>query len=228
MDVAGRLRDHPLPVWDTRLRLLLALRNLLEVYAPVCFMLGWQARNCVWSHRRPGTGGRVRNLLMMCLFVLLALTEGDSHHCEYVRTLMCCLLCWTRWHTDVPGACYTDECNEASLAQLGRWWNQHAEVTDVDTLMNMYLLVPPGGREASAMAASRPSAAMQLAVLVRLQALLRSHRVGITHGPWEPVRVCRAVSSWPAEPWFPKDLTQIPTTASLRNLARYCLGTLVS
>ena len=212
----------------TRLRNLLALQNLLEVYAPVCFLLGWQARNCVWANRRLGTGAKAKELLMGCLFVLLALTEGDSHHCEYVRTLLTALLCWTRWHSDVPGACYTDESNEASLAQLGRWWSQHSEVADVEMLMNMYVLVPSAGRRFQDQTISRPSAGLRQGILARLRALIRRPREVIAYVPWEPVRLCRVVGPWPLDAWFPKDLSERPSGQYLRDLLKYVLGTLVT
>ena len=215
----------------SRLRNLMAMERLLEVYVPVAFMLGWQARCCVWDNRRPGSGERAKQLLMGCLYALLALTEGDSQHCEYVRTCMCCLLCWTRWHSAVPGACYTDESNEASLGQLGRWWRQHTEVADEETLMNLYLMVPGAGRPAADMVVGRPSVALRRGVLARLQALLRSNRELCTYVPWEPTgaaRLCRAAAVWPPNAWFPADLQQAPGPQYLQRLMRYFLALLVT
>ena len=227
--VAAALADRNRSTVQTRgrLRNLMALKCLLDVYAPACFLLGWQARNCLWSHRQRGTGRKAKELLMGCLFVLLQLHPRDSHLVEYVRTLVCAMVCWTPWHSEVPGYCYSDESNEASLAQLGRWWAQHSEVTKQSALMDMYLLLPAMGRNAQDATVSRPSNLLRDAVVERLRALLRSGTELVTYVPWSSGRVCVAEGPWPADVWFPTDLSTAPRVSTLNDISRYALARLV-
>ena len=220
-------RDASTPVTRSRLRNLLALKCLLDVYAPVTFLLGWQARSCVWQHRGRGTGALAKEVVMGCLLVLLKLTEGQSHLVEYVRTMVCSLVCWTSWHSEVPGECYTDEANEASLAQLGRWWAQHSEVSTQQSLMDMYLLMPTMGRGADESRVSRPSAVLMQTVEQRLRSLLSAPRELVTYVPWSSASVCTAELVWPESAWFPQDLSVRPSTTYLSNLTKYALSRLV-
>ena len=214
------------PATKVRLKNLLALKALLDVYVPVAFVLGWQARNCVWGHRLRGSGSMAKEVVMGCLLVLLQLTEGQSHLVEYVRTMMCALICWTSWHSEVPGVCYTDEANEASLAQLGRWWAQHAEVTTATSLMSMFLMMPVMGRDVSEARVTRPSGELLSTMEHRLRALLRSPREVVTYVPWTLTRVCVSEDTWPVDAWFPGDLGQMSATY-LTRLSKYVLSKLV-
>ena len=227
--VGAALADRNESTPDTRSRLknLMGLKCLLDVYVPACFLLGWQARNCVWVHGERGTGGRAKELIMGCLLVLLQLTEGGSHLVEYVRTMVCSLVCWTSWYDEVPGKCFTDEANEASLAQLGRWWAQHAEVTDQEALMNMYLLMPVMGRNAAESVVSHPSDQLVTTVERRLRSLLDSPRELVAYVPWSSGRVCRAVGPWPPDVRYPSDLSACPSQLYLSNLTKYALARLV-
>ena len=61
-----------------------------------------------------------------------------------------------------------------------------------------------------------------------MRELLHRPREGITYVPWEPVQLCRVVGEWPQDAWFPQALTRRPSAQHLRDVARYCLGTLVT
>ena len=81
----------------------------------------------------------------MCLgalVTLIALYGAGSNKVEYVRTLTVALLLWTPWHSEIGSVSYTDELNEARLAQLGRWWLHHGEVVTVDHLNDLFLVLP--------------------------------------------------------------------------------------
>ena len=56
------------------------------------------------------------NAMLQCLLLLLKLCAGDEHKCKYVRTLSLALLVWQQGNSEMPGAAYNDECNEAGLA----------------------------------------------------------------------------------------------------------------
>ena len=127
-----------------------ALCDLLLVWAPACFALGWRVRQCHWEHRQAGTGGRARECLEMALLMMLHLEapSGGQRRArgrsEYVRTLSCALLQWQRWHEDLPACCFSEETNEASLSRLGSAMRQHPDATSTESVMDLYLLVRPG------------------------------------------------------------------------------------
>jgi hypothetical protein len=126
-----------------------ALEDLLVVWAPACFALGWQVRECHWEERRPQTGGQARKVLCNALTMLLHLeapTPGHRPrgHSDYVRTLACALLMWDRWHEQLPACCFSEEVNEATLSRLGGSMQQHPEAVEVEDVMDLYLLVRQG------------------------------------------------------------------------------------
>ena len=136
-----------------------ALCDVLLVWAPACFALGWRVRQCHWEHQAPGTGHRAREVLQMALLMLLHLEapgrpsggtpgRGDPRRSfarsEYVRTIAGALLQWEPWHDALPACCYSEEINEASLSRLGSAMRQHPEATSTAAVMDLYLLVRQG------------------------------------------------------------------------------------
>ena len=59
------------------LAVLEALVDLVTVWAPACFALGWRVRDCHWEHRAPMTGAYARETLRTSLLLLLCL-EGPG------------------------------------------------------------------------------------------------------------------------------------------------------
>ena len=79
-------------------------------------------RNCSWAGEASGSGKEAKEVLLGCLLVLLWLIESQLHQFECVRALVAVVFVWRDWYFTILGACYSDECNEATLAQLGRLW----------------------------------------------------------------------------------------------------------
>ena len=102
-----------------------AMLRLLEEWAPVAYVVGRTARCYVWEGRGKRSGAMAKEVVMACLVGLLLWLGARAHTVEYVRTMACCLVLWSAWHSAIPAACYSDEVNEACLHQLGRWWNIH-------------------------------------------------------------------------------------------------------
>ena len=50
-----------------------AFVDLLHVWAPACFALGWRVRDCHWAHREPGTGAYALEVLRTALILLVHL-----------------------------------------------------------------------------------------------------------------------------------------------------------
>ena len=126
-----------------------ALCDLLVVWAPACFALGWRVRQCHWEHREAGTGHHAREVLTMALLMLLHLEAPapgvrNRGRSEYVRTLSCALLLWEGWFDRLPACCFSEEINEASLSRLGSAMRQHPDATTTPAVMDLFLLVRPG------------------------------------------------------------------------------------
>ena len=118
-----------------------ALRVLLEEWLPLAYICGRKARACLWEGRAKGTGVMGKEVLMTCLLGLLQLRGDRAHTVEYVRTISIALIFWSKWHSRIPGACYSDESNESSLAQLGLWWEAHPEIRKPEQLSDLFLLL---------------------------------------------------------------------------------------
>ena len=54
-----------------------ALHDVVTVWAPACFALGWRVRDCHWMHRAMGTGAYAKETLRTSL-VMLLLLEGPA------------------------------------------------------------------------------------------------------------------------------------------------------
>ena len=93
--------------------------------------------------------------------------------------------------------------------------------------MNMYLLMPVMGRDAVDATVGRPSVLLRDTMLQRMRKLLRSPVEVVTYVPWTSAKACVAAGPWPAEVWFPTDMSTAPTVSFLHKLSRYALATMV-
>ena len=56
--------------------------------------------------------------LESCLLVMLAIVGTEWENVEYIKTLVCALLTWQRWHSRTRGCIHKEEYGEAMLSTL--------------------------------------------------------------------------------------------------------------
>lgn len=209
-----------------RLRVLRGLHRLAKEYAPLCFALGWQVRNCNWDGRTRGSGVEARKVLMGALVALIHLYGDKAHTTEYVRTLFVALALWTRWHDELPGACYTDEMCEARLHLLGQWWLYHKEVLTVEQLSDLYLMMPMSKGGERDLKDRTMGGEYVEAVYRRVDRLLSSSRLVVTYVPWTSRSCANAHDCWDDDFSFLPSLYSSVRKDSLQDLGRYAVTTL--
>ena len=202
------------------------LRALLEEWMPWAYISGRKARQCVWDARRRGSGMIAKEVAMSCLIGLLTLKGNDAHTVEYVRTLSCALICWSHWHSRVPGCCYADEPNEAALHQLGRWCQNHPEIKSAKQLEDLFLLVPPSA-EVRTLPPSSCSRALLGLVVERVRALSSGVVRHVPYVEWiGGGGNVAAQRSWPVAHSFPPTIRQPPCKDHLKQILIHALACL--
>ena len=99
-------------------QLLLGLQVLLKEYYPAALRIGVLARDCNRATRDPGSGKNALAVLESRLLGMLAVVGTKWKNVEYIKTLMCALLTWQRWHSRTPGCIHSKEYGEAMLTRL--------------------------------------------------------------------------------------------------------------
>ena len=209
---------------------LVALRLLVEEYAPGCLLLGYLVRDCHWKHRELGTGGAAKKVLLASLLMQLGLCERPRQ-VEYVRTLCIALLNWREWNDSVPGHAYAEESNEASLSRLGTQCASHPRHLEVPQVMDLFLaFVHPAAVGERELRSHRPTALFVEQVRRHLRELVREEAPRrITYVPFKRVdaRLLLAEAEWPERPFLPRPLHDAPTREDLKALFRYEVRVLV-
>ena len=225
---AAALVDVQLREVRLRIAQLESLQRLLSNWLPAAFAVGKKVRDCNWAGEASGSGKDAKQVLLACLLMMLPLTAGESHLTEYVRTLVCALVVWREWHTSIPGACFTDELNEASLHQLGSMWAAHPEITAIDQVMDLFLLLPPPPSEVVDLEAESCTLRLAHEVKVRVRILAGRRDPALPYVQWlakgekSPVR-----ASWPVDAWFPPSVRVPPEPSYLSDLFAYTIATLI-
>ena len=209
---------------------LYSLWLLVEEYAPACLLLGYLVRDCHWAQRTLGSGGSAKKVLLVTLLMLLGLCE-QPHAVEYVRTLCVGLVNWGDWNDAVPGYCYAEEANEASLSRLGSQCARYPRHLDVPAVMDLFLaFVKPSSAGSRTLRSHTPTESFRAQVLSNFRHIVRSASVSAV--TFVPVRSQRspllfAEPSWP-ETWFlPRPLHIPPDTSYLQKLFFYEIYLLV-
>jgi len=98
---------------------LVALRDLLEFYAPAALRLGFLVRECTWSGGPQGSvrGDTALQILRDCLLLQVHLQQDWLAQQEYTRTIAVALLMWQPWMSALPGCCFVEESGEALLSR---------------------------------------------------------------------------------------------------------------
>lgn len=227
LDRPGRL-DAVMEALRTRITILAALDALLRDWIPAVLVAGFKVRNCTWAGGARGSGAEAKETLMACLLLLLRLTDGTSHHVEYVRTLVSALLVWRDWHSALPACCFTDEVCEASLASFGSLWADHPEVQDAAAAEDMFLLLPPTSSAPHDLPPKNCPNSLATKVRRRIRLLTGRTSPLPPYVSWLPQgRKSTVRPQWPANPWFPPSVRVPPDPQYLRDLITYIISTLV-
>ena len=118
------------------------LNLLINEYIPALMHIGIRVRDLYWEKQTPGTGSMARSVLQQCHVLLMSLEARDK--VEYVRGLSLALMFWSNdMHETLPGACYVEECLEASLSRLSHAAGTDLRATSVAQFSDIYAALGP-------------------------------------------------------------------------------------
>jgi hypothetical protein len=113
------------------------LVDLLDFFAPCCFLMGWLVRSCHWAGRDRGTGEKAWDVVAIAVHVLRSCAIQKAKNNEYYRSLMILLAMWTTWHKELPGCCYSEEVCEAGLSRLSKMLGDLLQWQTLTDAMNL-------------------------------------------------------------------------------------------
>ena len=203
-----------------RSRALQQMQSLVEVYAPLCFVLGWLCRKCYWVGRERGTGRWARQGLELALHMLLGLLGDKAPRCEYVRAISVSLLSWTSWHDALPAAFFVEEACEAHLAKLGATCRHHPRCVSPQEVSDLYLrLGPPSGKAKDA--GRHPvTDALRNAVRDHLRQLREAPDTQVGFVPWRARKWCVVEAEWSLTPTTTTNPFDVPEALYVSALRR--------
>ena len=118
-------------------------------------LMGYKVRECHFAGRDQYSAKNALDVLMLAYLFLKALEGPAARRTQYVRGILLQIVTWTNWHHGLPGACFSEEVNEAALGRLGRALGNNPQWSSVEDANDQYLLVQPGRSEGKLVAEHR-------------------------------------------------------------------------
>jgi hypothetical protein len=154
-------------------RMLTALHDLLDFWAPAMLRIGFLVRECTWNGRPQGTvqGETARRILLDCLLLQVHLQDDWDAVQEYTRTMSIALLMWQPWLSGRPGCAFVEESGEALLSRYAATCRKHRTLSGYASAWRLFITLRLQHPVAPA---TRGSVRKELVLLLgdRLEALL--------------------------------------------------------
>jgi hypothetical protein len=160
------------------------LVDLLDFFAPCCFIMGYLVRSCHWDGRDRGTGERAWDITAIALHVLRSCAGEKAKNNEYYRSLTLLMSMWTTWYGELPSCCYSEEICEAGLSRLSKMLGDHLQWQTVTDAMNLYLLLDPAVPGPRKTSGQKVGSNFLAAMKERLAALVGSRELLMSWLPW--------------------------------------------
>jgi hypothetical protein len=171
-----------------------AVRDLLEFYAPALVRLGFLVRQCTWCGGPQGTvkGDTACHILRVCLLIQVHLQDDRDARHEYTRTLAVALLLWQPWKSALPACAFVEESCEALLSRYAGACRRNRHVSGFADVWRLFVTLPQSSETA---AETRGSVRRELVLLIRdrARALLMGpsgrpypNMTSATAGQWQP------------------------------------------
>ena len=220
---------HALRTLLLRLRIATGMRVLIEEYAPACLYHGTQVRACHWELRAAGTREQARQSLQTAMVLLLRLCHGQAHKVEYVRSTAIALTLWSRWHSAIPGCCFSEEVNEAALSRLGRACRRNPRAVSTNDVNDLYILVQSGRRGYKKLKPGGVTAAWQSQLETHLDVFINNSAADVACVPWvkRADKKCVVVGNWPEDVSLPPTLSKVDSTDFVSDVIVHHLATMV-
>ena len=183
-----------------------AMQVLSTQYCPMLLYLGHLVRQCNWDGETANTGVFASEGLQIVVCLLDRLNMGDTL-LKYERTVATALLCYTAWHTAMPGQAFAEEFCESLLSSLfHKEGPKQGAVTveDVDGLYDLITIRKEGHR----VNVCKITNSFVNSVRQRLTAYLNAEHVYVPWVRWCAEPTCTIQAHWPRRgvPNFPPSL----------------------
>jgi hypothetical protein len=179
-----------------------AVVDLVDYFAPCCFLLGWMTRKCHWEGRERRTGEFAWEHLALSLYVMRSCGGDGARHMEYYRSVVLAMASWTDWYQELPACCFSEEVCEAGLSRLSRSLGDHSHRSTVEDAMNLYLLVDPARPGKRHVGGQAVTERFLNEVVVRIRQVLDLPNLPLAYLPWRSGGMV-AVEDWGFDVEFP-------------------------
>ena len=133
-------------------KMLEALSQVLNLWAPALFRLGFMVRQCTWEGYPGGqvTGRTAHQVLCECLLLQTHVQQDWDAKLEYTRTIALALMTWQPWMMERPGCIFVEESGEAMLSRFMSSVRLNNQLRGFEAAWRLFISLPSPGRHAIA------------------------------------------------------------------------------